>query len=589
MAQKKTLIIFFISWWLISCQSPTPKQFSPSDFLEDQTTVGELESGSSVPEVLWSPEQRRLMASYYFLVGESTAMAGNSAVSVKAFRNAYNLDPNPYIGGKVIEGEIRQGSESVLLDAERMTLLYPQSADLHFQLGQARLKARQVNLAIESFERCLSLDPNNEKAYVVLIQIYQAMNEPQRAMVVAKALIEQNPASMLGRVLLAKLNLMSGSHGEARRIIERAYDMHPSHPEVILIYALSLELTGDSSKAVSLYEQLYRLNPTNDELIGRMLQLYREIGNLDQALSILDDMLSGAGAERPGVLFQKAIILWELNRFDEAEIILDSLHSKFPQSDRVVYLLGLGKERNKKFDEALELYASIEKESSLFPASELRRAVVLRSLERWSEAITIVEPLLKAGNAEWEVYALAADLYAQEKQYLRSVQILQESTKRHPEQKSKAWFMVGVYFERAGERERCIEAMRQVLAVEPNNAAALNYLGYLFAEAGENLNEAKELIEKAVRLKPEDGYYLDSLGWVYFKLGQFQKALELLEKADKLAPNEGVILEHLGEVHLKLGNNKKAKDHFQRALKANLEERDRERIEARAKYVNSLD
>ncbi len=101
----------------------------------------------------------------------------------------------------------------------------------------------------------------------------------------------------------------------------------------------------------------------------------------------------------------------------------------------------------------------------------------------------------------------------------------------------------------------------------PQNANALNYLGYTYADMGQNLDEAEHLIKKALKIKPNDGYIMDSLGWVYFKKGLHDKSLEILEKAVSIIHNDPSILEHLGELHQKLSNDEKASEFYQRAVK----------------------
>jgi tetratricopeptide (TPR) repeat protein len=117
-----------------------------------------------------------------------------------------------------------------------------------------------------------------------------------------------------------------------------------------------------------------------------------------------------------------------------------------------------------------------------------------------------------------------------------------------------------------------------LIAKDPDNAAALNYLGYMFAEDGSNLDEAETLIQRALKLQPANGGYLDSLGWIYYKKGQYKRAMEVLERAVALDKNEGVIWEHLGDVLVALGQKKSALEKYREALKLKNDSRDEARI-----------
>jgi tetratricopeptide (TPR) repeat protein len=108
--------------------------------------------------------------------------------------------------------------------------------------------------------------------------------------------------------------------------------------------------------------------------------------------------------------------------------------------------------------------------------------------------------------------------------------------------------------------------MKTVVRLKPNNADALNYLGYTYADMGINLDEAESLIQNALKIKPEDGYITDSLGWVYYKRGQYRQALKYLMKAVDLVPDDPVILEHIGDVHRMLRNAGEALNYYRRSI-----------------------
>jgi len=121
-------------------------------------------------------------------------------------------------------------------------------------------------------------------------------------------------------------------------------------------------------------------------------------------------------------------------------------------------------------------------------------------------------------------------------------------------------------YDKKGDLTRSVESMRLVISLEPENAEALNYLGYTYADKGIHLDEAEGLIRKALLIRPEDGYIVDSLGWVYFKQGRYEEALRELERAESLIPDDPVILEHLGDVYQKVGTYKKALKTYKRAM-----------------------
>ena len=131
----------------------------------------------------------------------------------------------------------------------------------------------------------------------------------------------------------------------------------------------------------------------------------------------------------------------------------------------------------------------------------------------------------------------------------------------------------------AGDREGAIDAMNDALSLDESNIAALNYIGYTYAEEGRELDEAERLIRKALVLSPLDPAILDSLGWVLFKQGKHAQALELLLEADRQAPDEPEILEHIAACHAALGEQAKAVEILKRALGLKPQPWVRERLE----------
>ncbi|MBW1888104.1 MAG: tetratricopeptide repeat protein, partial [Deltaproteobacteria bacterium] len=142
-------------------------------------------------------------------------------------------------------------------------------------------------------------------------------------------------------------------------------------------------------------------------------------------------------------------------------------------------------------------------------------------------------------------------------------------------------YRLGIVLDISGEKEMSLQQMRRVLEIDPNHADALKYIGYSYAEKGIKLNEAKVMIEKALKIKPDSGYIIDSLGWVYYQKELYDKALDSLEKAVSLTPNDPTITEHLGDVYFKKREYRKALEMYQKALslKHPQEEKIKEKID----------
>lgn len=544
----------------------------------------ERDDMARVPLALWSPTQRQAAATHYFLVAEYIALKErNGSKALPLYETAYGLDPNPFLGGKMLSAKAAAGERAeALLEARKMVLLYPRDPQLRLLYGTMLFATGDLSEASQQLEKCVELDPQREQAYLELIELYQANKQSAKALVVAREFVKHIPRSIAGWSILARLLVVQGLKQEALVPARRAWEMQSQNPQLAQMYAIVLQLNGKTAQAIRIYEQLYRLDPTDEEITARMVELYREIGNLENALELLDELIRKDNKGRPAIQIQRALLLWELKRFQEASDLLSRLAQEYPDSDRLKYLAAVGLERLENWQAALEAYEQVPPASSFRYHAGVRKVLIYKELKRPDEAITAALALIEAHPSEWEAYGLAAGLQSDAGRFDEAIKLVTDGYAKFPE-KPRLLFLKGVYQEKVGDRDGCIETMREVIVKDPSNSSAFNFLGYLFVEKGENLDEAETLIKRALELKPEDGFYLDSLGWLYFQRGNYPKARELLEKASKIEPKEGVILEHLGDVKLKLGDKKGALEDYRRALEGTLEDKDKVRIEGKLK------
>jgi tetratricopeptide (TPR) repeat protein len=176
--------------------------------------------------------------------------------------------------------------------------------------------------------------------------------------------------------------------------------------------------------------------------------------------------------------------------------------------------------------------------------------------------------MLSGGPEDRGVYRALASLYSRLRRWPEAEEAVakMDSLSTRPEEKDEVAFLAGSIYEREKKFEKAEEMFRKVVTSDPNNAAALNYLGYMLADHNTRLEEALSYIRKAVQLDPQNGAYLDSLGWVYFRLGNYTQSEENLRKAVERLQNDPTVLEHMGDVLQKTDRLKLATVYWERAL-----------------------
>lgn len=573
-----------------SCRTAKPKigpeVLSGTDLPADGTNsvnpeIDESESIEALEEAsnMWSPANRRASAMFQYLVAQKKILNGDSASAENHFEMSYNLDPNAFTGAQLVRSKIISDpkNDESLTEARRMSLLYPLDANLRLLYAQSLLLHVDYQESEVQLKKAIDLDPRLEEAYITLIKCYQVTGQEKSAIDTAFRMTRNNPQSSQGWTVLSRLLISAKRVKEALDPARKAWEMQENNPELALIYALTLDLNKRSKDAVKLYEQLYRFNPGNTELIQRMIGLYKELGNLSNALSLLDDMIENSAEEVPGLKMQKVIILWEMNRPDDALREILSLERELPDSDRVSFMAGVALAKANRRKEALQRLARVQSESPLKADAMKQQAVILRDDGDLAGAIHILKSLSERKDTDVATYLLWAEFLSERDELAQAIAVIEAGLVKFVDD-FKLLFSRGAYLERKGDKKSAEATFRDLIAKDPDNAAALNYLGYMFADEGVHLDEAESLIQRALKLDPSNGGYMDSLGWVYYKKGQYKRALEVLEKALSLDKNEGVIWEHLGDTLVALGDKKNGLLKYQEALRLKNDIRDEQRI-----------
>lgn len=252
-----------------------------------------------------------------------------------------------------------------------------------------------------------------------------------------------------------------------------------------------------------------------------------------------------------------------------------------PAQDEAKLLLARIMIKSERKEDAIEAYKSVIPESPSYPEAQRSAAELLEGLGKTDESIAFLEEIYKK-NKDANALIQIGDVYRRAerhedaiKAYNRAIDML--GGKINADHWS-VFYARGMSYERTGDMPRAEEDLEAALEFRPNHPYLLNYLGYSWADQGKKLDKALELIERAAKLKPDDGYIVDSLGWVYFKLGRFEEAATYLEKAVELVPYDPTINDHLGDAYWKVGRRHEARFQWQRALNHTKEDAQKEAL-----------
>ena len=217
-------------------------------------------------------------------------------------------------------------------------------------------------------------------------------------------------------------------------------------------------------------------------------------------------------------------------------------------------------------EQALARFDAIPADGPYGLKARVHRAFILEKQGNAEGAISTLKEVIAQHPLEEDGYLYLGNMYETLERFSEAEVVLRQGIEVAPKDQ-RLHFRLGVVLDRKGERQRSISQMEKVIELDPDDAAALNYLGYTLAEMGVRLGEAEELIKHALEIRPGDGYFADSLGWVYFKMGRHTEALQWIRKALEKMPDDPLITEHLGDTYRALGRWRKAQKAYERALR----------------------
>jgi tetratricopeptide (TPR) repeat protein len=472
------------------------------------------------------------------------------------------------------------------------------------RFGEIFFNARNYERSVVAFRRSLAYDPDNLQTPLLLTQALLRSGKAAEALALLDPIILQRPPGRLAFDVLAQILSALGREGEITQRFEAGRAADPKN--VLLSYALAerYEKAGEVDRARNLYRQVISEQPDpqgiaalgdslrNEGKYVELLQLFEMAMTQPQgrmaiepqvkliatdsnaAAKLLDAGLELLKADPPklgpagrlvlvevATRSEQADKLIELDRLNlkldpspttyselattlatagkyaEAVAILTELRGKFPEladDSRIVGTLGMNQFQAGQVEASLETGKSmLARDPNDFVAIELI-GFALNKLNRTDEAIKLYN----------DVLVNFAD---------------------NPEATRLAHIWLSSVYSSRGEADKAEAELLTLLKEDPEDAWINNDLGYLWAERDKNLDQAEIMTRRAVTQEPENGSYLDSLGWVLFKRGKVDEAIQTLEKAAKVKKSDATILDHLGDAYYRVGRSREARDSWRKA------------------------
>ena len=451
--------------------------------------------------------------------------------------------------------------EDAIAAHQKAIALAPQSAEMRAELAALYARQDRVREALDAAEAALQRDPANHEANRIVGTVYAAFSEQRRQIrpgddptqYAAKAVAAlENSRRDSGfdvnlELTLGRLYLGSRDYSKAIASLRKVVEDQPEYPEGAMLLAAAQDGAGQKSDEIRTLETTVANNPAFYRAALRLAELYEQERRYTEAANAYAKAASANS--RIDVSTQRAAALINAGKPAEARDILQTAIKASATPDAVaLYMLGQAQRVLKEFDGAT---ATVQKLKTTYP-NDARggylEALVLRDRGQYDQAITAFELVMNRAAKDGSlVYEYASLL------------------------------------ERAGRLPDAERALRGVLVKDPQDANALNSLGYMLADHGQRLDEAIDLVQRALKIEPSNPSFLDSLGWAYFRQGKLDLADAPLTQAAERLPTSSTVNEHLGDLRLKQERYEDAIAAFERSLAGDGDDIDRLKVEKKVR------
>ncbi|MBI9091315.1 MAG: tetratricopeptide repeat protein [Desulfobacterium sp.] len=449
---------------------------------------------------------------------------------------------------------------------QSLVALDPENTDSLLILGKLRQMLNQESEARDIYQKVLQLNPDQENIYLILGRMHMDSGNTDEAFRLYTKMADHFPDSYAAHFFLGKIHVIKKNPDYAEKEFLKTLELNPPlvEPRFELITIYQNPVTPKTApKIIKLYKEILEIDNDNIRAALELPLFYHNHGNKDEAVPLLADM-GKKSLQNRGITIITAREFIGSKRYKDASIVFTGMLKGAPQDSTLHYLAGISFDSLKQTRKTIKHFLKVKPDSEHYKKTIVHIAFSYSENDQKEKAIKFLEAKHQEMPEDIDIIMYLASFYEEGQHYEKAITLLNKGIALS-ETNTALIFRLGIVQDKSGEKKACIESMKRVIDLEPANANALNYLGYTYAEMGENLVVAEELVSRALAIKPEDGFITDSLGWIYYKKGLISKAVTTLEKAADLTQFDPVITEHLGDAYMEDNRLEKALETYKKA------------------------
>ncbi len=526
-------------------------------------------------------------AYFYFLWGSHAEFDNRLEDALEAYEKALVCDPSAdYIKQKLPLLLMKMGdTDQAKTVLEEAIQRQPQNTARRALLASIHIQQQQHRRAVEQYRAIIAYDPENGQILLRLGALLSQLGDYDEARLILDRLLELDQEIYLARLYLARLAVRQDDTETAVRHYRAALQLNWS-AELVYELADVYQKEGRYQEAVDILRAVLADNEADEQARLGIVQALLAQEREEEAIAELGLARQfSSSPERLSVVISRLYL-----RIDQPEKAIDNLRAilEATESSEASYLLAVILAEQQQFDEALTLINTIDPEDREFEDAIFLKTKILHDTGQTAAALQLLEDYLATSPSEKPMLALlAASLNRDQGNDQRSLAVLADAAERFPNDE-QVLFAYGLQLERSDRLDEAIDVMKSIIALNPDHAEALNFVGYSWADADRNLEQALNYINRAMALKPGNGYIQDSLGWVHFRLGNLERAERELLGALELLPDDPHINEHLGDLYRALDRPDTARTFYNAAYEKFDDEAKKQAVQQKIDALTTL-
>jgi tetratricopeptide (TPR) repeat protein len=519
---------------------------------------------STVEEVATVTESLSGETLYDILLGDIARQRGRDDLSAQHWLRAALASEDPRVARRAARiALVAHDYQRAYRAARRWFSLNPEDTEALQAVAALAVRTSHVDEAVAHLEQLVAGEEDAFAGYRRVSALLLRQPVRAEAMAVASALAERHADEAGAQLMLAQVATHAGKLSAALQAVERALQIKPDWTDAIVLHARILFASGKQDEGVQELVRAVEEHPDNWNLRLDFARLLVEAKRHDEAREQFE-RLSRDVPDDADVLYALGLLTLEAKREADAARYFERLFQLGTRQDEAAYYLGNIAESEKDYEKAVVWYRRVKRGEYHFEA-QLRMAISLGRQDKTKAARRQLQAMRERYPREAvRLYLAEGELLRHAKDYQEGMSLYDEALREFPGNVDLLYAR-GLLGEKIDRIDILEQDLRDILEKEPENAHALNALGYTLADRTDRYQEALELIERAIALEPEDPAILDSMGWVLYRLGRLEESLDFLRRAFK-GSNDGEIAAHLGEVLWQMGNRDEATRIWNEAL-----------------------